>query len=52
VMYHRTSIFDLVVPRLAAGESVTRDDITAFGHGGYCSGCKECRYPLCGFGSH
>ena len=50
VMYHRTSIFDLVVPRLLTGERLTREDITGLGHGGYCAGCAQCRYPLCGFG--
>jgi len=50
VMYYRTSIFDLVIPRLLAGETVTADDIAALGHGGFCAGCKTCRYPLCGFG--
>ena len=50
VMYHRTSIFDLVVPRLLAGESVTRDNIVAMGHGGFCSNCDTCRYPICPFG--
>jgi hypothetical protein len=50
VMYHQTSIFDLVVPRLLAGESVTRDDIVAMGHGGFCSDCETCRYPICSFG--
>lgn len=50
VMYHRASIFDLIVPRIVAGETITRDDIVSLGHGGYCPGCKECRYPVCGFG--
>jgi hypothetical protein len=50
VMYHRASIFDLIVPRIVAGDKVTRDDIISLGHGGYCSSCKECRYPVCGFG--
>ena len=50
VMYHQTSIFDLVVPRLLAGESVTRDDIVAMGHGGFCSNCHTCRFPVCPFG--
>lgn len=50
VMYHRTSIFDLVVPRLLAGERLRRDDIVALGHGGFCVGCPVCRYPACGFG--
>jgi hypothetical protein len=50
VMYYRASIFDLVVPRLLAGETVTRADIAAMGHGGLCGGCDPCRFPLCGFG--
>jgi molybdenum cofactor synthesis domain-containing protein len=50
VMYHRASIFDLVVPRILAGESVTRSDIVAMAHGGLCALCPECRYPICGFG--
>jgi hypothetical protein len=50
VMYHETSIFDLVVPRILAGERLTREDIISFGHGGMCIGCEDCRYPACGFG--
>lgn len=50
VMYHRASIFDLVVPRMLAGEALTRADIAALGHGGLCSLCPECRFPLCAFG--
>nr|WP_294447670.1 molybdopterin-binding protein [uncultured Mailhella sp.] len=52
VMYHRASIFDLVVPRLLAGVPVTREDIVALGHGGYCAGCGDCRYPNCAFGKN
>jgi molybdenum cofactor synthesis domain-containing protein len=50
VMYHKASIFDLVIPRLLAGENVTGRDIEKMGHGGFCAGCSECRYPLCSFG--
>lgn len=50
VMYHKTSIFELVVPRLLTGERLTREDIVELGHGGFCAGCPQCRYPLCGFG--
>jgi molybdopterin biosynthesis enzyme len=50
VMYHRTSIFELVVPRLVAGERLGREEIVQLGHGGFCAGCTPCRYPLCGFG--
>jgi len=50
VMYHETSIFDLVLPRILAGERLTHEDIISFGHGGMCIGCEDCRYPACGFG--
>ena len=50
VMYYRASVFDLVVPRILAGERPTRDDITALCHGGFCAGCDTCRYPVCPFG--
>ena len=50
VMYHKASIFDLVVPRILTGEKLSRRDIVAFGHGGFCEGCDVCRYPVCGFG--
>ncbi len=50
VMYHKTSIFDLIVPRLLAGEKLTRADVTQHGHGGLCFGCDVCRYPQCSFG--
>jgi hypothetical protein len=49
-MYHKATIFDLVVPRILAGETLTRSDITRLGHGGLCWSCTECRYPNCGFG--
>lgn len=50
VMYYKSSIFDLVVPRLLTGEPLERKDILAFGHGGLCENCPTCHYPACGFG--
>lgn len=50
VMYNKITIFDLVIPRLLAGEKVTKNDIVKLGHGGMCLQCKECRYPNCSFG--
>jgi molybdopterin biosynthesis enzyme len=50
VMYHKATIFELVVPRILAGETIAYEEITSLGYGGFCAGCKECRYPLCGFG--
>ena len=50
VMYAGRTIFDLVLPRLAACDPVTADDIAALGEGGLCLGCPVCTYPNCGFG--
>ena len=50
VMYSRTSIFDLIIPRLLAGERITKADINKLAVGGLCLNCKECTYPVCGFG--
>lgn len=50
VMYHKASIFELVLPRVLAGETVTRKDIVAMGHGGFCNGCDVCHFPICPFG--
>ena len=49
VMYHKASIFDVVVPRLLAGLELEAEDIIALGHGGFCSQCPECHYPACPF---
>jgi Probable molybdopterin binding domain len=50
VMYHRASIFDLILPRLLAGETIQHSDIIKMGHGGFCASCKVCRFPACSFG--
>lgn len=50
VMYAKRTIFDLVLPKLAAGVPVTREDLTTLGEGGLCLGCEVCTYPNCGFG--
>lgn len=50
VMYAKSTIFDLVLPRIAAGVELTRSDFTTMGEGGLCLGCEICTYPNCGFG--
>ncbi len=50
VMYNKTTVFDLIMPRLLAGVFVSARDINALGHGGFCAGCSVCRYPFCPFG--
>lgn len=50
VMYHKSSVFDLIVPRILAGDRPSRTDIKSLAHGGLCRNCSECTYPDCSFG--
>lgn len=50
VMYHKTTIFDLILPRILAGDEITRTDIAKLGHGGLCLECSTCEFPNCAFG--
>ena len=50
VMYHKATIFDIVLPRVLAGDPVTKAELAEIGYGGLCLGCKECRFPDCSFG--
>lgn len=50
VMYAGATVFDLVLPRVAAGVPVSKADLAGMGHGGLCLGCSECRYSVCPFG--
>ena len=49
-MYAKATIFDLVLPRIAAGVRVTKQELKGLGHGGLCLNCPVCHYPNCSFG--
>jgi molybdopterin biosynthesis enzyme len=49
-MYYKTTILDLILPRLLIGERVTSKDIVALANGGLCRGCADCSFPNCTFG--
>lgn len=49
-MFHKITVFDLILPRILAGEKITRKDMALLGHGGLCRQCKTCVYPICSFG--
>jgi hypothetical protein len=49
-MFHRITVLDLILPRVLAGEKITRKELSVMGHGGLCRQCKTCQYPLCSFG--
>lgn len=50
VMYAKRTIFDLVLPRVLAGERLTAEEISVYGEGGLCLNCEVCHFPNCGFG--
>ena len=49
-IHHSRTIFDLILPRVLAGEEITSADIARLGHGGLCLDCEECNFPVCPFG--
>lgn len=50
VMYHKRTIFDLILVKIAASEKIRKEDITKLGHGGLCRNCEVCNFPACSFG--
>ncbi|MDO4581696.1 MAG: molybdopterin-binding protein [Bacillota bacterium] len=50
VMYARRTIFDVLLPRVLAADTISRDELAALGEGGLCLNCTDCVYPACGFG--
>jgi len=50
ILYYKATILDIVLPRVLAGEKITRRDLASMAHGGLCLNCNECHYPTCPFG--
>ncbi len=50
VMHADTTVLDIVLPRVIAGDPVTREEIRRLWHGGLCLACPDCRFPACSFG--
>ncbi len=50
IMYAKRTVFDLVLPRILAGERLTAGELAAYGEGGLCLSCPVCHFPNCGFG--
>lgn len=48
-MYYRTTILDVVLPRIFTGEILTKEDFVKMGEGGFCLNCEVCSYPNCFF---
>jgi len=49
-MFHKITVFDLILPRVLTGEEISREVFADLGHGGLCRNCPTCHYPACNFG--
>ena len=49
-LYFKTTSFDLLVPRLLAGISISRHDLAGMSSGAFCLECRNCTFPMCPFG--
>lgn len=44
-MYHETTVIDLILPRILAGEKIGRRELAELGHGGMCLQCRPLSVP-------
>lgn len=49
-LFHKTTSFDLLLPRVLAKREITRQDLAAMAEGGFCLSCNVCTFPKCPFG--
>ncbi len=47
-----TTIFDVLLPQIFAGDRLTKEDLVRLGSGGLCQMCQTCRWPNCTFGRY
>lgn len=47
-----TTIFDVLLPQIFAGDKITKDELIHLEDGGLCQMCKSCHWPNCTFGRY
>ncbi len=47
-----TTIFDVLLPQIFAGQKITREELLNLGDGGLCQLCQVCHWPNCTFGRY
>lgn len=47
-----TTLFDVLLPQIFTGDSLTKEDLIRLGDGGLCQLCKPCHFPNCTFGRY
>ena len=47
-----TTVFDVLLPQIFAGDRITREELVGLGDGGLCQMCQSCHWPNCSFGRY
>ena len=47
-----TTIFDVLLPQIFAGEKITKEELIHLADGGLCQMCPDCHWPNCTFGRY
>lgn len=47
-----TTIFDVLLPQIFAGDRLTKGDLIRLADGGLCQMCPQCHFPNCTFGRY
>ena len=47
-----TTIFDVLLPQIFAGDKITKNELIRLADGGLCQLCKSCHWPNCTFGRY
>lgn len=47
-----TTIFDVLLPQVFAGDRITKEELINLAEGGLCQMCKVCHWPNCTFGRY
>ena len=47
-----TTVFDVLLPQIFAGDRIAKEELIGLGDGGLCQMCKICHWPNCTFGRY
>ena len=47
-----TTVFDVLLPQIFAGDKISREELNALADGGLCQMCSACHWPNCTFGRY
>ncbi len=47
-----TTVFDVLLPQIFAGQEITKEELVNLGDGGLCQMCTSCHWPNCSYGRY